>query len=181
MKKQVLFIHGGGVGGFEEDQKLATSLQKVLGAAYHVHYPRMPSDKTKPDFGWLQKIGSEVGASDGDLILVGHSLGASMLLKYLSENELRRNVAGLFLIATPFWSGDEDWVQGLKLTEDFAHTLPKDIPFFLYHCRDDEEVPFDTLAIYEQRLPHAVIRPIERGGHQLDNDLSAVAEDIKSL
>jgi predicted alpha/beta hydrolase family esterase len=141
----------------------------------------MPSDETKPDFGWLQKIGSEIAASNGDLILAGHSLGASMLLKYLSENELRRNVTGVLLIATPFWSGDEDWVQGLKLSKDFARTFPKDIPAFFYHCHDDEEVPFDTLAIYKQKLPHAVIRPIEKGGHQLDSDLSAVAEDIKSL
>jgi len=181
MKRQVLFIHGGGIGGFEEDQKLATSLRKVLGTAYEVHYPQMPADESKPDFGWLQKIDSEVSVSSIDLILVGHSLGASLLLKYLSENEHGRKITGVFLIATPFWSGNEDWVQGLKLSEDFPRHLPKDTPVFLYHCRDDEEVTFDTLEIYKQKLPNAVIRQIESGGHQLNNDLSVVGKDINSL
>ena len=38
-KKQVLFIQGGGEGGYEADAKLAASLQKGLGAAYNVRYP----------------------------------------------------------------------------------------------------------------------------------------------
>ncbi len=42
-KKQVLFVQGGGNGGYEVDAKLAASLQEALGTAYHVRYPRMPT------------------------------------------------------------------------------------------------------------------------------------------
>jgi len=104
-----------------------------------------------------------------------------MLLKYLSENESIKKIVGLFLISTPFWSGEEEWVQPLKLREDFPNKLPKNIPVFLYHCRDDEEVPFEHLSLYAQRLPQATVREIESGGHQVNNDLSVVAKDIKGL
>nr|WKN40131.1 alpha/beta hydrolase [Tunicatimonas sp. TK19036] len=181
MNNQVLFIQGGGNGGFEEDATLAASLQTELGAAYKVHYPRMPSDETLLDFGWLQQIDHEITVINGEVILVGHSLGASMLLKYLSENQVRKKIIGLFLIATPFWRGDENWVQGLMLKEDFANDLPKSTPIFLYHCRDDEEVSFEHLAVYRQKLPNATIRQIESGGHQLNNDLSMIAKDVKAL
>lgn len=93
----------------------------------------------------------------------------------------KKKIGGIFLISTPFWSGDEDWKQGLKLRENFPDTLPKNVPIFLYHCRDDEEVPFEHLSVYAQKLPQATVREIASGGHQLNNNLSLVANDIKTL
>lgn len=179
--KQVLFIHGGGEDGFEADVLLADSLQKELVSSYVVHQPKIHTIDTDPDFGWLGQIGQEIASVEGDIILVGHSFGASMLLKYLSENRVQKNIIGFFLIAPPYWSGDEDWKQGIKLHEDFADAIPKDIPIFIYQCLDDEEVPFDHFTTYQQHLPWATFREVESGGHQFNNDLTLVAQDIKSL
>jgi predicted alpha/beta hydrolase family esterase len=181
MRKQVLFIQGGGNGGYEADSKVVASLQKALGKDYEISYPRMQTDKAAPDFGWLKQIGKEIGKLKDDVILVAHSLGASLLLKYLSENKLSKKIAGIFLISTPFWSGKEEWVQGLKLQEDFAESLQKNSKIFFYHCRDDEEIPFDHLVSYRYKLPVATFREIENGGHQLVNHLNLVAKDIKDM
>jgi predicted alpha/beta hydrolase family esterase len=182
MKKHVLFIQGGGgEEDYEADARLVASLQEELGESYLVHYPLLPDDESEPDFGRKKQIAKELSSIKGEIILAAHSLGASMLLKYLSESQVQQKIAGIFLISTPFWSGEEDWKQGLKLQENFAEQLPKDVPVFFYHCRDDEEVPFAHLGLYKQKLPHAVAREIASGGHQLDNDLSLVAEDIRSL
>lgn len=180
MNKYVLFIQGGGgKEDFMADAKLVASLKEALGEAYTVHYPLL-NDESTPDFGRKKQIGTELSLIEGDVILVGHSLGASMLLKYLSESQCQK-ISGIFLISTPFWSGDEEWKQGLKLHEDFPDKLPDDIPIFLYHCRDDEVVPFEHLSLYTQKLPQATFCEIPNGGHQLDNDLSLVAKDIKAL
>jgi predicted alpha/beta hydrolase family esterase len=180
-KKQVLFIQGGGEGGYEADAALAESLQAELGAAYHVRYPQMPEEDA-PDFGWGQQIDKEIAAIRGEVILVGHSLGASMLLKHLSEKAVNHPIAGLFLISTPFWGGDANWqYEALTLRADFADKLPKTIPIFLYHSRDDEEVSLAHLTLYAKKLPQATTREIPSGGHQLGNDLTPVALDIKNL
>lgn len=181
MNKHVLFIQGGGDGGYEADAKLVASLKKGLAENYDVQYPRMLVDEYKSDFGWCGQIGKEIDGIKGEIILVAHSLGSSMLLKYLSENKIKKQIDGIFLISTPFWSGNEDWVKGLKLQKDFADKLPKDIPIFFYHCKDDEEVSFDHFLLYRQKLPWATFREITNGGHQLNNDLFIVAKDIKSL
>jgi predicted alpha/beta hydrolase family esterase len=182
MNKQVLFIQGGGSEeDYAADAKLVASLQRFLGESYLVHYPLLLPDESAPDFGRKKQIAKEISAINGEIILAGHSLGASMLLKYLSESRVQKKIAGIFLISTPFWSGEEDWKQGFKLQDDFADKLPKDVPIYLYHCRDDDEVPFDHLGIYAQNLPQATVREIDSGGHQLNNDLSLVAKDIKSL
>ena len=181
MNNCVLFIQGGGGEGYGEDKKLAASLQAALGETYEVRYPQLVSDETLSDFGWSPQIGKEIANIKGNVILVGHSLGASLLLKYLSENEIKQKIRAIFLISTPFWRGKEDWKQGLILHKHFADKLPKKVPIFLYQCRDDDEVQFENLLLYAQRLPQATVREIANGGHQLNNDLAIVAKDIKSL
>ena len=181
MNKLVIFFQGGGEGGYTADAGLVASLRTALGETYEVRYPEMHVDETLSDFGWVGQIGKEISGINGAVILVGHSLGASMLLKFLSENEIPKKIEGVFLISTPFWSGDEDWVQGLSLQDHFADRLSKDVPFFFYHCRDDEEIAFAHLDLYRQKLPRAIFREIPTGGHQLNNDLTIVARDIKSL
>lgn len=181
MRKQVLFIQGGGNDGYKADAKLVASLQIALGKEYEICYPRMQTDEVLPDFGWLKQIGNEIGKLSGDAILVAHSLGASLLLKYLVENKISKKIAGVFLVSTPFWSGKEDWKQGLKLRDDFAECLPQNTQIFFYHCRDDEEVPFDNLTAYTQKLQAATFREFESGGHQLGSNIKQVANDIKTL
>ena len=180
-KDNILFIQGGGEDGYVADSKLVDSLQYELGDSYDVHYPQLQIDEIGSDFGWLKQIGKEISLLQGEIILAGHSLGASILLKYLSENDVKKKILGVFLISTPFWSGNEDWVQGLKLQDGFEEKLPVDVPIFLYHCRDDEIIPVYRLTFYRQKLPAAVVREIKSGGHQLNSNLSPVAEDIKSL
>jgi predicted alpha/beta hydrolase family esterase len=179
--KNVIFFQGGGAQeDYDADAKLVASLKSKLGAAYVVHYPLLPNDGT-PDLGRRKQIGDEIAKSEDGVLLVGHSFGASMLLVYLSENKLTKKIAGIFLISTPFWTGDEDWVQAFMLQPDFVKKLPAGVPVFFYHCRDDEEVPFAQFESYRKALPLAAFREIAVGGHQLSNDLAIVAKDIKSV
>ena len=178
--RQVLFVHGAGGEAFEEDAALVRSLREALGPDFGVEYPEM-SDADAPEFGtWSARISRELSALDEGVILVGHSLGASILLKHLSEERVEKPIAGVFLIATPYW-GTADWEAEFKLGEDFPETLPEGVPIFLYHGSDDEVVPFAHLALYAGRLPHATVREVEGRGHQLGDDLSEVAEDIEKL
>ena len=181
LRKRVLFIHGGGEGAYEEDRKQAASLQEALGTASDVRCPKMP-DEDRPVYeAWKERIAKELDALDGEVILVGHSLGGSILLKYLSEEEVEKLVAGLFLVAAPYW-GVEDWEVGeYALREDFASKIPKEMTVFLYHSRDDEVVPFAHAALYAQKLPRATVREFDGRGHQFDDDLSEVARDIGGL
>ncbi|HEU5247506.1 MAG TPA: alpha/beta hydrolase [Candidatus Udaeobacter sp.] len=184
MKQQILFIQGGGEGAYQEDGLLVASLRNALGDAYEVRYPKMPR-KSDPDYRrWKTQIRKELTAMKERLIAIGHSLGGSFLLRYLSEEKTDATIAGLFLIATPYWGGDGwryDGYEAVTLREDFASRLPRGAPIFLYHGVDDEVVPFSHLALYEEKLPQAVTRAHRGRGHQLSNDLSEVAEDIKSL
>jgi uncharacterized protein len=180
--KHVLFIQGAGEGAYEEDEKLAASLRHALGSEYEVHYPPMPNEEDAPYEQWRAQIENELTTIQGSILLVGHSVGASVVIKYASEMTGEKPITGIFLIACPFWGGDgwryEGWEE-LALPEAFATSLNTII--VLYHCRDDEVVPFEHLALFADLLPQAQVRELDEGGHQLNNDLSVVAKDIKSL
>lgn len=107
MNKHVHFIHGAGEGAYNEDALLAESLQCALGEDYVVRYPCMINEDCPDYFDWTRQISNELRWAEGKVYLVGHSVGGSVLLKYVLENHDKISLAGLFLIATPFWGADE--------------------------------------------------------------------------
>jgi uncharacterized protein len=184
MTEHVLFIQGAGSGAYDEDKLLADSLQKSLGQHFEVYYPRMDNEDDAPYEQWRQLIEDAIASMPGPVAVVGHSVGASVLIKWLSERQDERPIAGAFLAACAYWGGDGwryDGYEELELKPGAAANLPADLPIYLYHCRDDEVVPFDHLALWTRDLPQATVRVCETGAHQFNNDLSGVAQDIASL
>lgn len=185
MRKQVLFIQGAGQGAYIEDEKLVASLRHSLGSRYDVRYPAMQNEDEAEYETWVRQIEAELATLNGAVIIVGHSVGASILIKFLSEKGIQKTVAGIFLIAAPFWGGENGWTyegyETLVLPKEVVTKLSEDVPIFLYHSRDDEIVPFAHLALYAKKLLRATVRELDGGGHQLNDDLSQVANDIKNL
>lgn len=180
MTKQVLFVQGAGDGAHDRwDDKLVESLERALGDC-DVRYPRMP-DEADPHYAvWKPALLGELAALDDGAILVGHSVGGTILIHVLAEQLPKARIGGVFLVAAPFigeggWPSDE--IQPLPaLSRRLA-----DVPIFLYQGEADTTVPFAHLALYAKALSHATIRAVARGDHQLGNDLRIVARDIRSL
>lgn len=181
VKAKVLFVQGGGEGAHGVDAALAASLQRALGSDYDVRFPRMPDEGNPKLESWKPRISAELSRLTGKIVLVAHSVGGAVLLKYLSEEQPGKAIAGLFLLATPTWDGDAWNFDELKLPHDIARKLASIPRIFIYHSRDDEVVPFAHLALHAAALPGATIRAMDGRGHQFGNDLAEVAEDIRSL
>jgi predicted alpha/beta hydrolase family esterase len=184
MTKHILFLQGAGEDAFKEDEKLVESLKQSLGAEYEIHYPVIPDDGDAPYEQWKPHIEKALAETQEPILLMGHSVGGSVLIKYLSEAEVKQPISGVFLMSTPFWGGDGwryDGYEELELPEGAADRLPKDTPIFLYHCSNDETAPFDHLALFAQVIPQATLRPLDDCDHQLNDDLSVVAKDVERL
>lgn len=180
MKKQVLFIHSAGPQGIRQGSSgLIAHLQDQLGEAYHVLSPGMPDS----DYAlWKAQLASEIEGLDEEVILVGHSLGGSLLLKYLSEEGCKRTISGLFLIAAPYWGKDDDWQnEEFALPNSFASKLPYIPNLFLYHSRNDPVVPFAHVQHYAKQLPQAVTRAYEGDDHYFREGLPELVDDIKRI
>ena len=109
-------------------------------------------------------------------ILVGHSFGASVLLKYLSETVRRPAFSGLFLVATPFWENFPEFA----LAPDFGERLRDVTPLYLYHSRDDPEIPFEHLERYRHALPRAKVQVLDGRGHEFNQpEFPELVADIR--
>ncbi len=180
--RSVLFVQGGGKGTHDSwDNKLVASLRKALGRRYTVRYPRMP-DEANPDAGsWKTAIDRELRQLGDGAILVGHSLGAAFLIDYLTDGAWPARPVGVFLIATPF-IGDGGWPSDdLRPTAAAAASLSDGAPLYLYQGRDDDTVPSSHIDLLARAFPRATIRVLDGRNHQLNDDLSEIARDIRLL
>lgn len=181
-KKQVLFIHSGGPQGLHEGSSdLLAWLQSALGRPYEVICPPMPDPERPVYEDWKTALKKQLASLDNGLILIGHSLGGSVILKYLSEEKISKKIDGLFMVGSPFL-GKRNWnVNEYVLKKDFATRLPAIPGIFIYHSKLDAVVPFKHLSYYAAKLPFATIRPIDGGEHLFSGGLPEMAFDIKSL
>jgi predicted alpha/beta hydrolase family esterase len=178
--KQVLFIQGAGEGAYTEDERLAESLRRELGADYEVRYPAMPNEADPDDQAWGDVIARELADMGESAIVVGHSAGAVTLSTFLAGRDFDRPIAGVFLIAAPFF-GEGGWhVEGFDQPKDLGKRFP-DAPVFLYHGSQDATAPYAHVDLYKQAIPQAHVRRLEGRDHQLNEDLSEVAADIQRL
>ena len=101
--QSVLFIQGAGnIYEPEGSGQLAAYLVRELSPDYHVIAPEMPN-ADRPNYQSWRSDRAGAAAIDEDMILVGHSFGGSVLLKYLAEGSYRKHVRGLFLVSVPNW------------------------------------------------------------------------------
>ncbi|OKI63969.1 alpha/beta fold hydrolase [Micromonospora sp. CB01531] len=178
--RQILFIQGGGAGAHDEwDDKLFDSLRWELGDGYEVRYPRMPDEDDPSYVRWSAAIRREMAALDDGVVVVGHSVGGTILINALAERPPEPEKLGaIVLIAAPFvgaggWPGDE-----FELPHDLGARLPQGVPVHVFHGLQDDTAPPSHADLYARAIPQAQLHRLPGRDHQLDNDLSEVARTI---
>src|SRR3954469_16236899 len=139
MKRQVLFVQGGGEGVHDDwDRKLVDSLRAELGSRYEIRYPRMPHEDDPTYATWKAALSKEFAVLNDGAILVGHSLGGTFLIHAIAENPPEREFGAIILIATPF-VGEGGWPSdGWKPQRELGNKLPAEVPIYLYHGLADD-------------------------------------------
>jgi predicted alpha/beta hydrolase family esterase len=141
----------------------------------------MPNEADPSLAAWKTALEGELAELENGAILVGHSIGGSILIDVLTDSPPRVEVGGVFLIAAPF-IGDGGWKsEEMTPRRRLADDLPESVPFFLYHGEDDDTVPVAHVELYARAIPGARVRRLKSRDHQLNNDLSDVAHDILDL
>jgi predicted alpha/beta hydrolase family esterase len=178
----VLLVHSSGPQGpGEGSAPLLERLRRQLGPGFEIEFPTLPEPE-EPHYGpWSERLGEILDELDEPAVVVGHSLGASVLLEHLAEGGSAERITGLVLLATPYW-GSSDWEAEWALPEGWPDPTTELPPTYLFHSRDDEEVPISHLDRYRRLLPDATARPLEGCGHLYDRgDLTEVVEAIRGL
>ncbi|HEX2804839.1 MAG TPA: alpha/beta fold hydrolase [Kineosporiaceae bacterium] len=179
--RQILFIQGGGAGTHDEwDDKLFESLRRELGDGHEVRYPRMP-DEDDPSYArWSPVIRREMADLDDGAVVIGHSVGATILINALAEQPPERTLGAIVLIAAPFvgqggWPGDE-----FELPSDLGARLPQGVRVHVFHGLQDQTAQPSHADLYARVILQAQVHLLPGRDHQLNNDLSDVAKAISA-
>jgi pimeloyl-ACP methyl ester carboxylesterase len=180
--RQILFIQGGGAGSHDErDDKLVDSLRTELGDAFEVRYPRMPAEDDPSRATWGPAIRQELATLEDGAIVVGHSVGATILVNTLAADPPPGNLGAIVLLAAPF-VGPGGWPgEAFKPSSELGATLPQGVPVHLFHGTEDDTVPPAHADLYADAIPQAQVHRLPGRDHQLGNDLGDVAGVIRSL
>ncbi|PJA63702.1 MAG: hypothetical protein CO160_02405 [Candidatus Portnoybacteria bacterium CG_4_9_14_3_um_filter_43_11] len=156
-------------------------MRKDLGNRFDVLFPKMPNPMNAKYDEWKILFEKIAPLLDNNVILIGHSLGAIFLVKYLSENKFPKNILATLLVSPPY--DDEDMEESLG---DF---VPKSLDklnkqggkIFIYQSKDDKVVPSSHLEKYKKALPNAIIREFKKRGHFDQPKFPELIKDIKGL
>lgn len=167
MSKQIFFAHSAGAqdGPGQGSYDLVEWLKRSLGPEYQLRFPLVAEPEAPSTKLWQELFERELAAQTGEILLMGHSLGGSMLLKYFSEHATRLTIQGLILISTPYW-GTKDWdYDEFALQADFPKYLPEIPAIHIFHSLHDPVVAYEHALKYRDRLPQARLHPIKGNEH----------------
>src|SRR6266481_3424751 len=183
-KQQIIVIHGGSTFDnpetysncldllvvnldrlrYQKDWK--DSLQEDLGPSFDVFQPRMPNNSNAQYVDWKKMFEKVMDKVDEGIILVGHSLGALFLSKYLSENSPSKQIKSVFLVAAPFDDQSKESLGSFAIDVKKLESIAKKTgSIFLYFSKDDPVVAFSEADKYLKKLPQATLRVLDGRGH----------------
>jgi predicted alpha/beta hydrolase family esterase len=179
----VLFAHSAGPQGEpgEGSFDFVQWLRRELGDGWEVRFPIVEEPDAPAYPRWEKLLKKEFARCPDGVFLVGHSIGGSMLLKYLSEHRVAARISALVSVCAPWW-GPEGWdVEDFVLAPDFSTRLP-DIPeIHFFHAERDPVVSSSHLAQYEKRVPGLKAHSLPRKDHAFAGGLPEVAALLRAL
>ena len=180
--REVLFVQGAGSDVHDEwDIRLVESLQRELGPGYDIRYPRMPNEDDPALATWQPAIETELASLRNGAIVIGHSVGGTLLINVLAASSALPALGAIVLISAPF-IGEGGWTtDDLTSRPDLFDRLSPTVPLFLYHGEADAEVPVTHVELYSRAVRGAQVRRLAGRDHQVNNDLSEIARDILEL
>ncbi len=174
--RQLLFIQGGGAGAHDDwDDKLVASLERELADEWEVRFPRMPDEDDPSYAAWGVSIRRELARLDAGAVVVGHSVGGTLLVRTLVDQPPHLELGVIVLISAPYvgsggWPGEE-----FELPSDLGARLPQDVRVHVFHGLDDRTVPSSHAQLYTRSIGQAQLHLLPGRDHQLKNDLRDVA------
>lgn len=130
----------------------------------HVLTPSFPNGHNAKYKEWKIYFEKIIPFLRSDAQIIGHSLGAMFLAKYLHETVLPKRIRRIILVAGGYDDqSQEDMGSFLVQSAVGLNKSAKEVHFF--HSTDDPVVPFTELAKFEADVPTAISHAFSSRGH----------------
>lgn len=128
----------------------------------------------------IEKMKSEVGYLKSDDILLGHSLGAFIILQYLEAVEMTETPRAVVMVAAPFNVSRPELSRLFLVDLDADVLMWKAREFVVVHSRDDKMVPFEHGEKLALQLKARLV-PTDGDDHYLGERYPVLLETIEEI
>jgi len=180
--QQLLFIHSAGPQTATEGSgPLLADLRQGLEPDISIAAPAMPGTDDPKALRWDLAASRAIAAMKSPYALVGHSLGASTLLKCLAGKAPPPGLKGVVLISAPWWGQPTDEADSFALPAEFSR-LSK-LPNLLFiTSRDDQIAPPTHAERYVRAIDRAQLKLMDGHGHEFARGSNApVVSAVRDL
>lgn len=192
--KQIVVIHGGNsflsYANYIEDLKIKKLDYDRLIPKKHwkdtiigtfpdddVLLPTMPNNANAQYDEWVLWFEKILPYLKDDVRLIGHSLGAMFLAKYLHTKPLKHPVRQLILLAGGYNDDTQEYGSFAVTSAKNLNASAREI--HLFHSSDDFVVPYTELDSYVNDLPTAHVHRFHNRNHFLDASFPELIELLK--
>jgi predicted alpha/beta hydrolase family esterase len=139
-------------------------------------------DEADPSYSrWKAAISREIAGLDEGAVLAGHSIGGTMLIHVLAEDSPKQRPGAIMLMSAPF-IGEGGWESDdISPRPDLGALLPRGVAVHVFHGCEDKTAPSAHAHLYSRAIPQAKVHLLPERDHQLNNDLSDVADVVTDL
>lgn len=155
-----------------------------LGESYEVFMPKMPNAQDAKYMEWSIWFERHFVHLHDGVTMIGCSLGAMFLLKYLSEKSLPFKIKALFIMAAAIRTegfNDNDCGDFLCELDQVSKVQEKVDSLFILHSQDDFLVPYEHAKKLKTMLPKAELVTFTDKNHFLVPELPELVEMIKRM
>lgn len=156
-------------------------LQKNLGNEYQVMLPSMPNSTNARYSEWKLWFENISNLFSDDCILIGHSLGAVFLAKYLSENSLTAKIKATILIAAPYDDESAEDLTDFKLIKISERLTKQAGRIVFFNGIDDPVISSSDLHKYQNQLPSAEFNLLSAPDHFVRADFPELINLLKKI
>lgn len=155
-----------------------------LGAEFEVFMPAMPNKQNASYAAWSLWFERHFEHLHDGVVLIGCSLGAMFLAKYLSEHEVPCTIKALILMAAAVphnqfdLSDSHEFVVDLQAVSILAERAGE---VSVWHSQDDFVVPYEHGPVLANAIPGATLTTFTDKNHFLVPELPELVAAVRRL
>ncbi len=172
---RVVLIHG--YNSSPEENFHPWLARELKARGFEVIAPKLPLVEEPNVTECIQALALAVGRLDENTIIVGHSLGGVLALRYLEAAEAASIPRATILVGAPYQTKSEK-IRGVFLSEfDYDVVAWKAREFLIVHDKEDKLVPFDHAEKYARMLQGELV-PTTGDDHFMEKEYPVLLEII---
>ncbi|MFA5841465.1 MAG: alpha/beta hydrolase [Candidatus Paceibacterota bacterium] len=188
MKKRVFIIHGWD--GYPEEGCFPWLKKELENRGFSVFNPAMPEPLNPRIETWVPFLAKQVGVPDQNTILLGHSIGAQTVLRYLESFGGNAKVGGVVLLAGWVHLTDEAYedkedlniaLPWLEKAINWDKVRPCAGKFVGIFSDNDELVPLTDSEIFREKLGAQIIIEHNKGHFSGEDGVTELPSALQAI